>query len=197
MSDLHGSATACRKVLEAFEREKADKILLLGDILYHGPRNPLPEGHDPKECIRLLNGYRDHIAAVRGNCEAAVDQMVLQFPVLADYMLLQVGERLVFVTHGDVYSPEKLPPLAKGGVLLAGHTHVPACDVYPDFCTSIPAPCLCPRMSSSAGAISCWMTVVPCSRNWTARSTEATGFKQKGTGVCPAGFMKCAAARRE
>ena len=105
MSDLHGSATACRKVLEAFEREKADKILLLGDILYHGPRNPLPEGHDPKECIRLLNGYRDHIAAVRGNCEAAVDQMVLQFPVLADYMLLQVGERLVFVTHGDVYSP--------------------------------------------------------------------------------------------
>ena len=133
MSDLHGSATACRKVLEAFEREKADKILLLGDILYHGPRNPLPEGHDPKECIRLLNGYRDHIAAVRGNCEAAVDQMVLQFPVLADYMLLQVGERLVFVTHGDVYSPEKLPPLARGGVLLAGHTHVPACDVYPDF----------------------------------------------------------------
>lgn len=91
-SDIHGSATACRRVLEAFEREKAEGLLLLGDILYHGPRNPLPEGHDPKECIRLLNEYRNHIAAVRGNCEAAVDQMVLQFPVLAEYMLLRLGK---------------------------------------------------------------------------------------------------------
>ena len=128
-SDIHGSATACRRVLEAFEREKAEGLLLLGDILYHGPRNPLPEGHDPKECIRLLNEYRNHIAAVRGNCEAAVDQMVLQFPVLAEYMLLRLGKKLVFATHGDVYNPEHLPPLAKGGILLTGHTHVPACDV--------------------------------------------------------------------
>ena len=132
-SDLHGSALYCRKMLQAAEEARADRILLLGDLLYHGPRNPLPEGHDPRECIRLLNGYRDHIAAVRGNCEAAVDQMVLQFPVLADYMLLQLGEKLVFATHGDVYNPENLPPLAKGGILLTGHTHVPACDVYPDF----------------------------------------------------------------
>ena len=132
-SDIHGSATACRRVLEAFEREKAEGLLLLGDLLYHGPRNPLPEGHDPKECVRLLNEHRDHIAAVRGNCEAAVDQMVLQFPVLADYMLLQLGKKLIFATHGDVYNPDNLPPLAKGGILLTGHTHVPACDVYPDF----------------------------------------------------------------
>ena len=99
-SDIHGSATACRRVLEAFEREKAEGLLLLGDILYHGPRNPLPEGHDPKECIRLLNEYRNHIAAVRGNCEAAVDQLVLQFPVLAEYMLLRLGKKLVFATTG-------------------------------------------------------------------------------------------------
>ena len=129
-SDIHGSATACRRVLAGFEREKAEGLLLLGDILYHGPRNPLPEGHNPKECIRLLNEYRNHIAAVRGNCEAAVDQMVLQFPVLAEYMLLRLGKKLVFATHGDVYNPEHLPPLAKGGILLTGHTHVPACDVY-------------------------------------------------------------------
>ena len=83
-SDIHGSATACRRVLDAFVREKADGLLLLGDLLYHGPRNPLPEGHDPKQCVQMLNEYRDYIAAVRGNCEAAVDQMVLQFPVMAD-----------------------------------------------------------------------------------------------------------------
>lgn len=132
-SDIHGSATACRRVLDAFVREKADGLLLLGDLLYHGPRNPLPEGHDPKQCVQMLNEYRDYIAAVRGNCEAAVDQMVLQFPVMADYMLLQLGGRRIFATHGDVYNPEHLPPLAKGGILLTGHTHVPACDIYSDF----------------------------------------------------------------
>ena len=131
-SDLHGSATACERLLAAYEKEGADRLLLLGDLLYHGPRNPLPEGHDPKRCVLLLNEYRDQIAAVRGNCEAAVDQMVLQFPVMADYMLLQLGKKLVFATHGDQFNPDNPPPLAKGNILLNGHTHVPACVQYPE-----------------------------------------------------------------
>ena len=123
-SDIHGSATACRRVLEAFEREKAEGLLLLGDILYHGPRNPLPEGHDPKECIRLLNEYRNHIAAVRGNCEAAVDQMVLQFPVMADYCILNLDGRTFYATHGHIYNENNLPPIQEGDILIHGHTHV-------------------------------------------------------------------------
>lgn len=124
-SDLHGSATACEKILEAFHREEADRLVLLGDILYHGPRNPLPEGYDPKACCAMLNPCREKITAVRGNCDAAVDQMVLEFPILAEYLLLEVAGRTAFVTHGDVWGPDRLPSLSKGSLLLSGHTHVP------------------------------------------------------------------------
>lgn len=125
-SDLHGSAYYCRKMLEAFEREGADRLFLLGDLLYHGPRNDLPREYAPKEVIPLLNGKKEKLFCVRGNCDAEVDQMVLEFPVLADYAVLPVGQRLIYATHGHIYHVKNLPPLAPGDVLLHGHTHVPA-----------------------------------------------------------------------
>ena len=125
-SDLHGSAVYCRKMIEAFAREGADRLLLLGDLLYHGPRNDLPEGYAPKEVIPLLNGLKQKICCVRGNCEAEVDQMVLEFPVMADYCILPLGGRLLYATHGHIYNTQNPPPLAPGDLLLHGHTHVPA-----------------------------------------------------------------------
>ena len=125
-SDLHGSAVYCRRMIGAFEREDADRLLLLGDLLYHGPRNDLPEGYAPKEVIPMLNGMKPKLLCVRGNCDAEVDQMVLDFPILADYAVLPVGQRLVYATHGHVHNLKNLPPLAPGDILLHGHTHIPA-----------------------------------------------------------------------
>lgn len=126
-SDLHGSAFYCRQLLAAYRREKADKLLLLGDILYHGPRNDLPREYQPKEVISLLNGIRQEILCVRGNCDCEVDQMVLEFPILAEYCILDLGEHMVFATHGHVYHEKNLPMLKPGDILLHGHTHVPTC----------------------------------------------------------------------
>ena len=127
-SDIHGSAYYCRKLLEAFEREKAQRILLLGDILYHGPRNDLPEEYAPKQVTAMLNPLKERIVSVRGNCEAEVDQMVLDFPVLADYCLLPVGMNMIFCTHGHIYNEENLPPMMPGDSLLYGHTHIPRAE---------------------------------------------------------------------
>lgn len=107
-------------------REGAQKLLLLGDLLYHGPRNDLPDGYGPKEVIAMLNGVKDKIFCVRGNCEAEVDQMVLAFPVLADYCLVEAAGKLIFATHGHLYNLQNPPLLGPGDVLLHGHTHVPA-----------------------------------------------------------------------
>lgn len=123
-SDIHGSAYYCRKMLEAFHKEKAERLVLLGDILYHGPRNDLPKEYAPKEVIALLNEYKDKIYAVRGNCEAEVDQMVLNFPVMADYCILSIDGRTFYATHGHVYNESHLPPLQKNDILIHGHTHV-------------------------------------------------------------------------
>ena len=127
-SDIHGSAACCEKLLAAFGREQADRLLLLGDLLYHGPRNDLPQGYAPQEVIAQLSGVKDKVFCVRGNCEAEVDQMVLPFPVLADYCLLEQKGRVIFATHGHHYNLENPPLLQPGDVLLHGHTHIPAKD---------------------------------------------------------------------
>lgn len=123
-SDIHGSAYYCRKMLEAYQAEKAVRLMLLGDILYHGPRNDLPKDYAPKEVIAMLNPMKNDICAVRGNCEAEVDQMVLDFPVMADYCVILEGNRTIYATHGHAYNEGHLPPLKEGDILIHGHTHV-------------------------------------------------------------------------
>lgn len=129
-SDIHGSAYYCRKLLEAFDREQADRLLLLGDILYHGPRNDLPKEYAPKEVIKMLNERKNVIFCVRGNCDTEVDQMVLEFPILADYAVFEAADRLVYATHGHIFNLDHLPPLQPGDILLHGHTHIPAWEPF-------------------------------------------------------------------
>ena len=123
-SDIHGSAFYCRRMLELYKNSGAKRLVLLGDILYHGPRNDLPREYAPKEVIAMLNPLKDELLAVRGNCDTEVDQMVLEFPILADYGLLLVGETRLYATHGHVYNENHLPPLTDGDALIHGHTHL-------------------------------------------------------------------------
>lgn len=123
-SDIHGSAFWCGKLLELVEREKPDKLLLLGDILYHGPRNDLPREYAPKQVIEMLTRWKNKIVCVRGNCEAEVDQMVLPFPCMADYAEVLADGKSLFLTHGHRFGPEQLPNLEEGAILLCGHTHI-------------------------------------------------------------------------
>ncbi|MEE1035639.1 MAG: phosphodiesterase [Oscillospiraceae bacterium] len=123
-SDIHGSAFWCRRLCDLVEQEQPDKLILLGDLLYHGPRNDLPRNYAPKQVIPMLSQYKDRIIAVRGNCEAEVDQMVLPFPCMADYAQLLVEGTTFYLTHGHHNSPDNLPPLPEGSILLSGHTHV-------------------------------------------------------------------------
>lgn len=148
-SDLHGSAYYCRRMLEAYDREGADRLLLLGDLLYHGPRNDLPREYAPKQVIELLNARKADIYCVRGNCEAEVDQMVLEFPVLADYFLLAAGKQMIFATHGHQYNKEHLPPMHPGDILLHGHTHVPAWEQAGDILYLNPGSVSIPKNGSS------------------------------------------------
>ena len=129
-SDIHGSAFYCKEMLDAFFREQADKLLLLGDILYHGPRNDLPKEYAPKTVLKLLNQQKERILCVRGNCDTEVDQMVLDFPILADYCILCVGNRVIYATHGHRFNKACLPPLQPGDILLHGHTHIPAWESF-------------------------------------------------------------------
>lgn len=147
-SDIHGSAYYCRAMLEAFHREKADRILLLGDILYHGPRNDLPEEYSPKSVIAMLNPLKDKIFCVRGNCDTEVDQMVLDFPVLADYAVIAIDSRVIYAAHGHVYNEDKLPPLCAGDILLNGHTHVPVCRVHENYIYMNPGSVSIPKEGS-------------------------------------------------
>ena len=123
-SDIHGSAFWCGKLMELVEKEQPDKLILLGDLLYHGPRNDLPRDYAPKQVIPMLSKYAHKILAVRGNCEAEVDQMVLPFPCMSDYAVLSADGLTFYLTHGHLYNPDKLPPLEPGSVFLSGHTHV-------------------------------------------------------------------------
>lgn len=150
-SDIHGSAFYCGRLLQAWEREQPDKLLLLGDLLYHGPRNDLPKEYEPKKVISMLNGIREEILCVRGNCEAEVDQMVLDFPVLADYCILYEGGRMIFATHGHTYHEKNLPPLKRGDILLHGHTHVPACEVRSGYIYLNPGSVSIPKEDSPHG----------------------------------------------
>ncbi len=129
-SDIHGSAYYCDLLLRAFGAEKADRLLLLGDILYHGPRNDLPRDYKPKKVIGLLSAVKERIFCVRGNCDTEVDQMVLPFPILADYAVIPLGNQLIYATHGHIWHPDNPPPLLPGDILLHGHTHVAACRTF-------------------------------------------------------------------
>lgn len=128
-SDIHGSVLWCKKMLEAFEQEKPEKLCLLGDILYHGPRNDLPEGYAPKEVIKLLNPYKNTLLCVRGNCDTEVDQMVLEFPVLQESAVVFIDGLELFLSHGHRHNPQSMPPLNDGAVMINGHTHIPKTEL--------------------------------------------------------------------
>ena len=132
-SDIHGSAYWCGKLLEVIDEVQPDRIVLLGDLLYHGPRNDLPRDYAPKQVIPMLSALADRILAVRGNCEAEVDQMVLPFPCMADYAMLEADGRCLYLTHGHLWNPDKLPPLKAGSIFLSGHTHVKLDEVRGDI----------------------------------------------------------------
>ncbi len=150
-SDIHGSAFYCKKVIDAFYSENADKILLLGDILYHGPRNDLPVDYAPKKVIEMLNNLNDRILCVRGNCDTEVDQMVLEFPILAEYCLISYKNKMIFATHGHKFNTSALPPMSDGDILLHGHTHVPKCENYENIIYINPGSASIPKEESHHG----------------------------------------------
>ena len=151
VSDLHGSAYYCRKALEAFDAEGADRILFLGDILYHGPRNDLPLEYAPKQVIEMLNERKHCIFSIRGNCEAEVDQMVLKFPVMADYAVIDLGKRLMYASHGHIHNKNNPLPLQKGDVFISGHTHIPMCVEEEDIYYMNPGSVAIPKEGSHHG----------------------------------------------
>ena len=154
ISDIHGSAYWCQKALELFEGQKCDRLILLGDLLYHGPRNDLPREYDCKRVIAMLNSYKDKIAmAVRGNCDAEVDQMVLSFPMMADYVSMDVKGHTLFITHGHVYNDEIKPNLNKGDFLLHGHFHVPKWKDYGNYTSLNPGSISIPKENSWHGVM--------------------------------------------
>ena len=150
-SDIHGAAGFCREMLAAYDREQAEKLLLLGDILYHGPRNDLPEGYAPKEVLAMLNARKEEILCVRGNCDTEVDQMVLEFPILAEYCILYINGRMIFATHGHNFNEKNLPMLKNGDILLHGHTHVPVCKETKDYVYINPGSVSIPKEGSWHG----------------------------------------------
>lgn len=150
-SDIHGAADWCERLMAAVDAEKPERVLLLGDLLYHGPRNDLPPDYAPKRVIEMLNGIKDQVICVRGNCEAEVDQMVLDFPCMAEYALIPAGTHMIYATHGHHASEQTPPPLAQGDVLLTGHTHVPACADHGTFTYLNPGSVSIPKEGSCRG----------------------------------------------
>lgn len=152
-SDIHGSAYYCEKLLCAYRAQCADKLLLLGDILYHGPRNDLPRDYAPKAVIGMLNGIDSGIICVRGNCDTEVDQMVLDFPILADYAVIADEFTTMYATHGHIYHPQNLPKISGADVLLYGHTHIPKCETVGDVVCINPGSVSIPKENSHHGYI--------------------------------------------
>lgn len=152
-SDVHGSYYYAKEIIRAYKEEKADKIVLLGDVLYHGPRNNLPKDYNPKQVYELLNEYKNEILCVRGNCDSEVDQMVLEFPIMADYAIISHKNNVVFVTHGHLYNKQTPPLLNKGDVLLHGHTHVTAVENCGNYTYINPGSVSLPKQDSESGYI--------------------------------------------
>ena len=177
-SDIHGSATYCRALLRAWDREGADRLLLLGDVLYHGPRNDLPRDYAPKEVISLLNERRQRILCVRGNCDTEVDQMVLSFPILADYALIVQDGLTLYATHGHVYNTGHLPPLSEGEILLHGHTHVPAWEDHGAYWYLNPGSAAIPKEGSAPS----YMTLQAGEFSWKTLEGNAYHAWRKGEG---------------
>ena len=148
-SDIHGSAFYCKQLIEAYKQEQPDKLLLLGDLLYHGPRNDLPKDYAPKQVIEMLNAISDQLICVRGNCEAEVDQMVLNFPVLSESCILYIDGQSINATHRHINSPANPPKLHKGDILLTGHTHIPAWEEYDNFLYLNPGSVSIPKEGSA------------------------------------------------
>ena len=147
-SDIHGSAYWCERVLSLLERERAERLLLLGDVLYHGPRNDLPRDYAPKAVTAMLTGLDTPVLGVRGNCDAEIDQTVLGFPIMADYSLFITGQHKIFVTHGHLYTPEDHPKLCPGDAFLFGHIHVPVCEMRDGILILNPGSTSIPKESS-------------------------------------------------
>ena len=161
-SDIHGSAKWCERMLDAWQTERPERLILLGDILYHGPRNDLPEDYAPKQVIAMLNPIAKELLCVRGNCEAEVDQMVLDFPVMADYAALYVDGHTIYMTHGHTHGEDNPPPLQKGDILLCGHTHVPVLRRHESFTYVNPGSVSIPKNGSAhsfctlENGVICW-----------------------------------------
>ena len=151
-SDVHGSGAACKKLIANFHKEKADVLLLLGDLYYHGPRNPLPEEYAPMKVCEMLTEIKENLIAVKGNCDGDVDQMISAFPIEKNAQIL-LGTRRVYATHGDVYSAENLPPLPKGSVVLFGHTHVAGIWQKDGITAVNPGSCSLPKNDTVAGFV--------------------------------------------
>ncbi|MCF1426436.1 MAG: phosphodiesterase [Shewanella sp.] len=149
-SDLHGSLTATEAMLEKFEQSGARYLVLLGDILNHGPRNAIPEGYAPAELAKRLNQYAERIIAVRGNCDSEVDQMLLDFPIMAAYQQVILPQMRLFLTHGHVYGPDKLPKLLQGDGFFYGHTHIPVAEYKGGILHFNPGSTTIPRNSGRA-----------------------------------------------
>lgn len=163
-SDIHGSAEYCRSLMEAIKRENPSKVLLLGDLLYHGPRNDLPLGYAPKEVAAMLNEIKEKLICVRGNCDTEVDQMMLDFPILSDSAMLFIDGMTVYTAHGH----HEFPKLEKGDVIISGHTHIPVDYVKDGIRYINPGSVSIPKENSWHGY------VVLEDRNFTWKSLDGT-----------------------
>ena len=144
-SDIHGSLHGAQKMAAAYENERADKLVLLGDLLYHGPRNPLPKKYDPQAVAALLNSMKQELLCVRGNCDCEVDQLLLEVPILSDYVLLYADGLTIFATHGHIYNETGLPPMKRGDILVHGHTHIPCALKHEGLCCLNPGSVSLPK----------------------------------------------------